>query len=315
MVIKIKIKIAVIGAGFIGRPLIKNLISKGFEVKVLDRNPCPLEFEGLVTWISSDIHDLEALKLVLSDVFVAYHLISSTVPGDGHIDVATELNENVIEMLAFIEACLEVGVKRIVFSSSASVYGIQSELPVRESAVTNPISVHGIHKLTVEKFLLLASYTGKIEARIFRIANPYGPGQSIDGRQGFIAMAIGSILRNSPVVLRNSGQAIRDFIYIDDLVEALALGGLKNDLPSVMNISSGTGHSLAAVVEIIARLLGKSIEVTNVRLRLTDIPSSILCNEVMQKNLLFTPTFSIRDGLYKMLQHHNLIASIHGGDS
>ncbi|OYY42796.1 MAG: hypothetical protein B7Y56_12500 [Gallionellales bacterium 35-53-114] len=164
--------IAVIGAGFIGRAVIRNLLSQGYEIRVLDRHACPDEFAQKTTWVTGNFHDKNALDEVLQSASVAYHLVSSTVPGDQHVDVAMELNENVVGALRFVDACLLAGVKRIVFASSASVYGLQHKLPIIESAGTNPISAHGIHKLTIEKYLLLAQHLHGIEVRIARIANP-----------------------------------------------------------------------------------------------------------------------------------------------
>lgn len=295
---------AVLGAGFIGRAVIRNLLLKSKTVRVLDRNSCPSEFLSNTKWIKGVFEDKRALRDLLDGVSVAYHLVSSTVPGDQHVDAARELHDNVVTTLQFISVCLEVGVKRIVFASSASVYGVQELIPIKESASTNPISTHGINKLAIEKFLLLAKYHHDIEVQILRISNPYGPGQSISGRQGFIGMTIGHILRNSPVLLRNQGLAIRDYIYIDDLAEAFALAGELIDSPSVMNVGSGRGHSLRDVINIFSLLLNKSIATNNIISRSVDIPSSILNIELSQAFFASSHRTNLREGLIKTLNFH-----------
>jgi UDP-glucose 4-epimerase len=294
----------VLGAGFIGKAVIRNLLLKGNDVSVLDRHICPSEFSGKVTWITADYHDQNSLGKVLLDASVAYHLVSSTVPGDQHIDVTKELNENVVGSLHFVDACVAAGIKRIVFASSSSVYGIQDCLPINESAPTNPISSHGIHKLTVEKYLLLAQRLYGIEVRVLRIANPYGPEQNVLGRQGFIAIVIGNLLRGTPVSLRDNGSSVRDYIYIDDVAEALVLSGSLDGLPSVINIASGKGHSLQEVLNLMERLIGHQIATVPTESRIMDVPSSILDIELSRTAMYFVPTTGLRVGLIKTLRHH-----------
>lgn len=306
MELKNKQHIAVVGAGFIGKSVIRNLLSRGDDVSILDRNTCPDEFSRTTTWTTGNFHDQNSLKQAIQGASVAYHLVASTVPGDQQVDVAMELNENVVGALNFINACLASGVKRIVFASSSSVYGIQDYLPINESAPTNPISNHGIHKLAVEKFLLLASYLHGIDVRILRIANPYGPGQSLCGRQGFIAMAIGGILRNSPVVLRDMGRVIRDFIFIDDLAEALALAGLLDGLPSVINIGTGKGYSLREVLNLIEELIGRQVETSSSESRIVDIPASVLDVRLANEVMNFTPAVELREGISITLRFHGI---------
>jgi len=297
-------RFAVIGAGFIGQALIRNFLKQGIGVSVLDRHVCPNEFADKVNWVAGDFQDQHALSAALQGVSVAYHLVSSTVPGDQHVDVAKELQENVVGSLHFIDGCLAAGVKRIVFASSSSVYGVQEHFPINESATTNPVSAHGIHKLTLEKFLLLANHLHGIEVRILRIANPYGPGQSILGRQGFVAIAIGSILQNTPLTLRDMGRMVRDFVYIDDLAEALVRAGLLDGLPPIMNIGAGNGYTLREVLGVMGQLVGCEVKTLEAEARSVDIPVSVMDIGLACAQMGFTPTIGLREGLAKTLLSH-----------
>ena len=297
---------AVIGAGFIGKSVIRTLLKKNIQVSVLDRNPCPIEFQNKTKWITGNYHDIRMLFEVLKGVTVAYHFVSSTVPGDQNVDFATELNENVLGTLRFVDSCLAIGIKRIVFASSASVYGIQEYFPINETASTNPISTYGIHKLTVEKFLWLSKHLHGIEVRILRVSNPYGPDQNIYGRQGFIAITIGNILQGLPIGLRNNGQSIRDFIYIDDLANAFVLCGQIDNLPTIINIGTGKGHSLGNVVNLIEQLIHRSVTTIEVESRTVDIPVSVLDIGIIRSCTSFRPITSLREGLSRTLQHHGL---------
>lgn len=298
--------IAVIGAGFIGRNLLRRLLLEGHEVRVLDRNTMPLEFSGSVTWVRGDFHSPDALQRVLGGVDVVYHLVSSTVPGDLHVGASKELEENVIGTLRLIDLCVQLKVARIVFTSSASVYGLQEHLPIAESATTWPISAHGIHKLAVEKFLYLAHLHNKIEVCIARISNPYGPGQSLSGRQGFVAIAMGCLYRGEILPLSNGGAVVRDFIFIDDVVAGLLAAGCMRTVPLVANIASGEGERLDNVAALVGALAGRAIATHATTGRRVDIPSSILDTSLARRELAFAPLVSLRQGLMRTLSANGI---------
>jgi UDP-glucose 4-epimerase len=90
------------------------------------------------------------------------------------------------------------------------VYGLQTQVPIPETAVTDPISSHGIQKLAIEKYLLLHRFHRGLDVRIARLSNPFGPGQRLFGRQGFVAMTIGHLLRGEPILLRDEGRPVSD---------------------------------------------------------------------------------------------------------
>ena len=299
-------RFAVCGSGFIGKGLVHQLISQGYMVNVLDRNICPDEFSEKTKWVTSEFTNSENLKNILDDAEVAYHLISSTVPGDDTVDPIKELSENIFSTIAFLEMCKKCNVKRVVFVSSSAVYGQQSVMPISESAETNPISSHGIQKLTIEKYLLLYQFLHGIDIRIIRLSNPYGPGQDLSGRQGFIAIAIGQIIKNEPVLLRDSGLPIRDFIYIDDVSRSLALAGIVENVPSILNLGSGKGYSLKQIVQMLIEITDSQVLTVSGKLRKVDISESVLDVSQAERALDFKPQFSIYDGLVKTLQHHGM---------
>lgn len=298
--------VAIVGAGFIGRHLVRAFLAQGYRVQVLDRNPCPQEFRGAVHWSIGDYHDRTALTQVLTGAALAYHLVSSTVPGDLHVDVARELHDSVVGSLNFAEVCSQVGVVRMVFASSASVYGVQTQFPIGEGAATNPISAHGVHKLAVEKFLLISQRERGLEARILRLANPYGPGQSLQGRQGFVAIAIGCLLNRQVLTLRDAGTMVRDFIYVSDLAEAMLQGGVRDALPSVINLGAGLGHSLREVVDTVQELTRQTLSLVDAPARAVDIPLSVMDIALARQVLDFEPATSLADGIAITLRHHGV---------
>lgn len=296
---------AILGAGFIGQNFIRLALQQGYKLRVLDHKSCPAEFEGKLTWIKGDFSSEEAIGAVLQNCEVVFHFISSTVPGD-IADESGELIQNVVQTLRLLKLCVQKKVARVVFISSASVYGVQTVLPIPETALTDPISSHGIHKLTIEKYLQLYKYQHGLDCKILRLSNPYGPGQSIKGRQGFIAIAIGRILAGEAIPIRGDGSDIRDFIYIDDVCDALHLLGTTKVKESIFNIGSGQGVSLNQLIEIMARIIGRPLATTYIASRFVDIPASVLDTDRARHILGNEVKFSLEQGLARTLAFHGL---------
>ena len=300
-----KAKTAILGAGFIGRNYILRALESGAILSVLDHKDCPREFEGRLTWIKGDFSDERVLRNLLRDVEVVFHFISSTVPGDV-VDERLELAHNVIHTLQLLNLCVQEKVRRIVFISSASAYGLQAVLPISETAPTDPISSHGINKLTIEKYLQLFKHHYGLDCKIMRLSNPYGPGQNIMGRQGFIAIMIGKILAGEAVKIRGDGSIIRDYVYIDDVTDALSLLGNSNAKESVFNVGSGKGYTLNQIIMTVTKLIGAPIKAEFIDARFVDIPASILDISRGTRILGFNPATSLENGLAKTLAFHGL---------
>ena len=235
-----------------------------------------------------------------------------SVPGDGAINDAAinlvkGLSDNILLTIKFLDMCKVCDVKRVVFVSSSSVYGLQTQIPIAESATTNPISSHGIEKLALEKYFLLYKFLYGIDVRIIRLSNPYGPGQSLFGRQGFIAISIGRLLKHKPILLRDLGRPIRDFIYIDDVSKALALAGTLEYGPSILNIGSSKGYSLAQVVALFEEILGQTIKVDQMEPKKIDILESVLNVSLAHDCIFFNTQISMCEGLVKTLQYHEIL--------
>jgi UDP-glucose 4-epimerase len=301
-------KIAVLGAGFIGKNFIRDSIVLGNNIQVLDHKDCPKEFLGKVIWVKGDLNNNASVCDVLNGAEVVYHFISSTVPGDV-VDEGVELNHNVVNTLNLLKLCVQKKVSRIIFISSASVYGNQTVMPISENFLTDPISSHGIHKLTIEKYLQLYKYQYGLDCKIMRLSNPYGHGQPIDGRQGFIAIVIGKLISGEPIKIRGDGSIVRDFIYIDDVVRVLHLLGTCQTSESIFNVGSGCGYTLNQVITIFSELLDRLIEVEYSESRFVDIPISILDVSKVNNILGVVSRVSLKDGLAETLRYHRIIVS------
>ncbi|MBU3585132.1 NAD-dependent epimerase/dehydratase family protein [Polynucleobacter sp. AM-26B4] len=302
-------RLSILGAGFIGLNFIRSPSSKEFDITVLDSNPCPIDLIGKVNWIQGDFFSQDKLLAAIKNSETIFHFISTTVPGD-EVDEASELGSNVGQTLALLKLCLKEKVKRVVFISSASVYGIQFSAPISELAPTNPISSHGISKLTIEKYLEFYKYNYGLDCKILRLSNPYGPGQNVKGRQGFIAIAIGKIMSGEKLIVRGDGSIVRDYIYIEDVSSALRELSLTTSDISLFNIGSGIGYSLNEVLQKLSALMGKSILVDYGANRFVDIPSSILDVSRAGRVLKYKTHYTFDQGLLLTLEHHKIKVTV-----
>jgi UDP-glucose 4-epimerase len=303
-------KTAVLGAGFIGLNLIRHLLATGMQVSVLDHNEAPSDLVQRVRWVRGEFGDPNIVAEVIGGADVAFHLISSTVPGDEQVEVSRELSDNIFATIRFLELCDRLQMPRVVFASSSSVYGLQTHMPISETVVTDPISSHGIQKLAIEKYLLLHRFHRGLDVRIARLSNPFGPGQSLYGRQGFIALTIGHLLNDEPILLRDGGRPIRDFLYIDDVAEALWRLGSLPTAPPVVNIGSGVGHSLQEIVEMIEQEIRRPIRSVTAEARRADIPVSVLDVTLAATELGFRVAVPVRTGLNRTLDYYALTPSV-----
>lgn len=299
-------RVVVLGAGFIGMNFVRHELRYGNTLTVLDHKPVPNDLAGQLEWLEGDLSvDADIERVLGRGADTVFHLISSTVPGD-KVDITSELQHNVFQMLKLLKLCVVKKVRRIVFVSSASAYGLQKNFPIVETAPTNPISAHGIQKLTIEKYLQLFRYEYGLDCKIMRLSNPYGPGQRTTGRQGFIAIAIGRILANEQIIIRGDGEDIRDFIYIDDVSDALHRAATTDSSETIFNVGSGIGYTLNDVLKLMRSITGLPLPVVYENRRVSDIPKSILDTSRARSGLCVRQATPMQDGLVKTLKFHGI---------
>lgn len=290
-------QVTLLGGGFIGQNLAFHLLKSGFTVKILDRGKIPDRFTGTgIEWVEGNIDNIGNLTRVISGADFVFHLFSNTVPGD-KVTLGQEMSGNIYSLSNVLDICQFFAVKRIFFLSSASVYGLQDKLPITENCLPEPISTHGLQKLSMEHLIKIKCSGTHLDYNIIRLSNPYGPGQDPMGRQGFIAIALGKILRNEEILIRGGGATIRDFIYIDDVCDTLTkMISLETDR-KLFNLSSGQGESLSNVVAILEKVAGEKARITIDGGRVEDILESVLSCEQINRLLPDANCLSLYDGI------------------
>ena len=299
-----RMRCAVLGAGgFIGTNLCRALVGRVAHLRAFGRRQSFPEALHGCEWTPGDFADPTCTAAAVAGCDVVFHLVNATTPASANVDKVADLNANVASSLHLLDACRETGVQRIVFvSSGGTVYGIPDQLPTPEAATTSPITAYGISKLATEKYLALYEYLYGLEYRVLRVANPFGPYQTALKSQGVIAAFLHRALVGKPIEIWGDGSVIRDYVFINDVVDALILASTHHGAARIFNIGSGEGRSLNDIVSVMERLLDKSIPVEYRPGRLVDVPVSILDISLAQNEFGWRPRVSLEAGMQATIE-------------
>jgi UDP-glucose 4-epimerase len=286
------------GGGFIGTNLCRRLAAEGHRVRAFGRQrPFPEALEG-VEWFQGDFTDAAALAAAIETFDVVYHLINSTTPLSANLDMVADLQRNVAASLGMFDTCRKLGVSRVVFvSSGGTIYGCPQQIPTPETAPTDPITAYGISKLAIEKYLALNRHLHRLDYRVLRVSNPFGPFQTSIKNQGVIASIISRALRREEIEIWGDGTVVRDFIFVDDVVDALVLASHDRSEMRLFNIGCGEGRSLRDVIETIETLVGRKLDISWKPGRPVDVPVSVVAIERARDVLGWQPRTSFQSGL------------------
>lgn len=297
------------GAGFIGTNIALSLKKQGYDVLVLDReeaNQTRLTKHG-IAFQTCDYLSGQNIEDTLERGDCVVHLASTSLPNLSNQNIYKDAQENILASIQLFESCVKRKVSKIIYSSSGGqVYGIPESVPLNEHHATNPTSAYGIHKLAVEKYLLLFSKLYGIDSLILRIANPYGPGQLPFRGQGVVATFIASAYLGKEVEIWGDGRAIRDYIYITDLTEAFVKAICYQGKEQIFNIGSGIGTSVLDILNAVETATGKEIVRTFIKAKTSDVSVNVLdCNKAYEE-LHWKQHISLSDGIKQMTQYWNV---------
>jgi UDP-glucose 4-epimerase len=299
--------IGIYGAnGFIGRHLVRRLARRGAPVRAVSRwfdADFTRPFRGLVDFVDADLQRAIDMASSLQDVETVVQLISTSSPSHKNDNPVADIHENVIPQVDFLQACVRSGVKRYVFlSSGGAVYGPHAPTPTPETSPTDPISSHGVTKLTVEKYIRMHGHVDGLEYAILRVANPFGPGQTFRKGQGLIPAILDRWQKGLPIRIFGDGQAMRDYIYIDDVIDAVEAALFLPGSPRlVLNVGSGKAHSVIDVVEAIEAAACQRFQREYVDARKTDVDIAWLDISSAGRVLGWVPRTEFREGIAKTI--------------
>jgi UDP-glucose 4-epimerase len=290
------------GGGFLGTNLCRRLAASGVRVRAFGRRRLFPQAIAGVDWRQGDFSDAAALASAVAGCNVVFHLVHATTPYSANLDMAADLQQHVVPSLALMDICRNLGVGRVVFvSSGGTVYGPSAPIPTPETAPTHPIAAYGIGMLAVEKYLALYEHHHGLDYRVLRVANPFGPFQTLAKNQGIVAALISRALGDEPIEIWGDGSVVRDFVYVDDVIDGLEAAAGDRSAERLFNIGTGRGRSLREVVAAIETQLQRKLEIVWKPGRPIDVPASVLSIDRAKAVLKWTPRTPFEEGLAKTI--------------
>lgn len=297
------------GGGFIGSNLVRALLARGDEVRVLDnfstgsrRNLVGLERD--VEVVEGELRSYERVHNAVRGTEIVFHLGAlGSVPRSVQ-DPLTSNAVNVEGTLNVQLAARDEGVRRVVFASSSSIYGNQPELPLRETMAPDPISPYGVAKLAAERYCVSFSRVyHSFETVVLRYFNVFGPRQDPTSQYAAVVpLFITAIAAGRPITIFDDGEQSRDFTYVDNVVAANLLAADAEGVSGqIFNISGGAPTSVNALAETVARLLGKPVERTHLAPRPGDLRNSWADVSSARRSLGFDPQIDLEEGLRRTI--------------
>ena len=244
------------GAGFIGSHLVDRLIQEGHEVVVVDNlstgkrrnlNRAARFFKlDIQSWRLERVFRNERPNLVM-------HLAAQMDVRKSVEDPTFDAQVNVLGTLNVLQQSIKHGVRKVVFSSSGgAIYGEQEIYPAPESHVTKPLSPYGISKLCGEQYLSYYQRVNGLQVVALRYANVYGPRQDPEGEAGVVAIFIQKLLNNEQAIVNGNGRQTRDFVYVEDVVEA-NLAAMGQDIQGTFNVGTGEETSINDLLRVLVQ--------------------------------------------------------------
>jgi len=294
------------GAGFLGCSLVRRLISDGHVVRVLDDlsngNRDALDIRAEFT--HGDVDNIPLLWSLLRGIDCVYHLAARVSVAQSILHPRDYTRVNVGGTVSLMEAMRDTGVRRVVFTSSGAVYGMQTEQPVHENDTAQPDSPYAISKWAAEQYIHMIGTQWGIETVALRIFNAFGPGQSLPHSHApVIPRFLQQATTGGSVVLFGDGQQTRDFVYVSDVVDALVSAATASGVNrQVINIGSGVETSITALVGLIEEVVGHKVNLIHNPEKSGGVPRLVADISRAALMLGFRPHRSLAKGLELTLE-------------
>jgi len=309
------------GAGFIGSHIAHRLLGDGHEVVILDNfstgrreniaaieagSSLPAQTRGpLLKVVEGDVRDEKTVRACVEGCALVYHE-AAVVSVPYTVEHPQESHDvNIQGTLNVLQAARAAKTKRVVFASSAAIYGEEPTLPKVETMRPEPISPYGTEKITGEHYLATWSKLFELETVALRYFNVFGPRQDPSSPySGVISIFVDRILAGRGLTFFGDGKQIRDFVYISNVVDANILAGTKPGVSGrAFNVACGAQTTLLELATLIEKAAGKTVERSFSAPRAGDIKESIADIGRARKELGYEPAIAVGEGISRLVEH------------
>ncbi|WP_150270381.1 NAD-dependent epimerase/dehydratase family protein [Paenibacillus tepidiphilus] len=305
------------GAGFIGSNIVDELIQLGHQILIVD---------NLFTGKEENINKAAAFALIdinspeLFEVFmdfqpeVVIHHAAQVSVSKSLADPLLDQELNIRGTLNLLQGCVKSNVRKIIYASSAAVYGNPQYLPVDEEHSTVPTSFYGISKYVPESYLKIYFELYGLEYTILRYANVFGPRQDHLGEGGVISIFVNNVLENKTLNVNGDGSQTRDFIFVKDVVSA-NIAALNAGDREVVNIGTNYRVSVNGLVDVMSAVIDQTIQCKYLDPKPGDIKNSCLDNNKAANVLGWGPEYTLEEGLrltFNYYEQQRAINSLRG---
>ena len=294
------------GAGFIGSHLVDRLAQEGHDVIIVD-NLATGKRRNINR--SASFYKLDIQSWRMERVFrnerpsVVMHLAAQMDVRKSVEDPMFDAQVNVLGTLNVLQQAVKHGVRKVVFSSSGgAIYGEQEVHPASESHITQPSSPYGLSKLCGELYLSYFQRSSGLQMVSLRYANVYGPRQDPEGEAGVVAIFIQKMLHNEQAVINGNGRQTRDFVFVDDVIEA-NLAVMGQETQGTYNVGTGVETSINDLFRILVQHTGSACKEVHGPAKKGEQARSVIDSAKLRNELSWEPKTSLNDGLKKTVEY------------
>ena len=294
------------GAGFIGSHLVDRLVLEGHEAVVVDNLATGKRrnINRAARFYKMDIQSWRLERVFRNErPNVVMHLAAQMDVRKSVEDPMFDAQVNVLGTLNVLQQAVKHGVRKVVFSSSGgAIYGEQETYPAPETHVLRPLSPYGLSKLCGEQYLSYFQRVSGLQAVSLRYANVYGPRQDPEGEAGVVAIFIQKMLNNEQAVINGNGRQTRDFVFVDDVVEA-NLAMLGQETQGTYNVGTGVETSINDLFRILVQHTGSTCKEVHGPAKKGEQARSVIDGGKLRQEVSWEPKADLSDGLKKTVEY------------
>ncbi|HEX2164917.1 MAG TPA: NAD-dependent epimerase/dehydratase family protein [Thermoanaerobaculia bacterium] len=291
------------GAGFIGSNLVRALLAEGASVTVLDDlstgSRSHLPEDPRLTFVAADLRHEPLAERVRGHHYV-FHLAAQVGNLKSILAPEADATANVVGTVRLLHACAEAGVRKLVYSSSSAIFGEARSLPIAEDHPQDPASFYALSKLTGERYALLARALWGLPAVALRYFNVFGLPMEDSEYTGVISIFLRRLARREPLIVYGDGEQFRDFVHVEDVVQANLLAAAGAEPGAVYNVGTGVRTSVRDLAEAVQRVAGLRVGVRHEPARSGEVAQSVADVTRIRAELGYRPRRDLESGLAEL---------------